>query len=90
MYGSIDDTESISLLDYTNPDNYVYYGTAAAGILLLIVLIIMIKKGKFEKIKKVCLSNETICSKPLRKWCPLPNAVTVEWMMNKATIDITT
>ena len=48
-----DSLESISLLDYTDPDNYVYYGIGAAGILLLIILIIMKKKGSFEKIKKV-------------------------------------
>ena len=57
---SSDSLESISLLDYTDPDNYVYYGIGAAGILLLIILIIMKKKGSFEKIKKVFSLNETI------------------------------
>ena len=63
MFESIDSLESISLLDYTNPDNYVYYGIAAAGVLLLIILIIMKKKGSFEKIKKVCSSNASIMFK---------------------------
>ena len=70
MFESIDSLESISLLDYTNPDNYVYYGIAAAGVLLLIILIIMKKKGSFEKIKKVCSSNANIMFKTIQKIVP--------------------
>ena len=54
---SSDSLESISLLDYTDPDNYVYYGIGTAGVLLLIILIIMKKKGSFEKIKKVLMKH---------------------------------
>ena len=43
---------SISLLNYSDPDNYMYYGIAAS-VLLLIVGIIMNKRGTFDKIKKV-------------------------------------
>merc|ERR1711892_618962 len=52
---------SISLLDYTDPENYMYYGAAAGG-LLLIICVIMKKRGTFEKIKKV--SSEFIESLP--------------------------
>ena len=44
----------ISLLDYTDPENYMYYGGAAA-VILLIIGVIMKKRGTFEKIKKVSL-----------------------------------
>ena len=47
---------SISLLNYTDPDNYMYYGIAAS-VLLLIVGIIMNKRGTFDKIKKVRLKS---------------------------------
>ena len=45
----------ISLLDYTDPENYMYYGGAAVAVILLIIGVIMKKRGTFEKIKKVSL-----------------------------------
>ena len=57
---------SISLLDYTDPDNYMYYGIAAS-VLLLIVGIIMHKRGTFDKIKKVKKVYKAILTYNLRK-----------------------
>ena len=69
---------SISLLNYSDPDNYMYYGIAAS-VLLLIVGIIMNKRGTFDKIKKVIQKknlaelslyseNDPLCKKRLQPY----------------------